>query len=244
MIYCKDLILEYKNKKVLQLDELSINEHGIYILLGANGSGKSTFIKSLIMDGSVKRSGIINVNNKTLSKEVIFNDIAFMPQFLNVNFPFRAIEVVMMGHKEYGIFSDEKKIRTKSLEVMESLNILHLQNRNVENLSGGERALVFLAKTLCKNTNIILLDEPDSSLDFQNKVKLFHYLEANKKNKIIILSSHDIVSITKTDYIIKFSKNSNYKPIHKKDINKNELKDIFPDVNYDEILKDIYSIIN
>ncbi|MBW5409276.1 ABC transporter ATP-binding protein, partial [Brachyspira hampsonii] len=60
----------------------------------------------------------------------------------------------------------------------------------------------------------------------------------------IILSSHDIVSITKTDYIIKFSKYSNYKPIHKKDINKNELKDIFPDVNYDEILKDISSIIN
>ena len=63
-------------------------------------------------------------------------------------------------------------------------------------------------------------------------------------SKIIILSSHDIVSITKTDYIIKFSKNSNYNPIHKKDINKNELKDIFPDVNYDEILKDISSIIN
>ena len=127
---------------------------------------------------------------------------------------------------------------------MESLNILHLQNRNVENLSGGERALVFLAKTLCKNTNKILLDEPDSSLDFQNKVKLFHYLEDYKSNKIIILSSHDIVSITKTDYIIKFSKSSNYKPIHKKDINKNELKDIFPDVNYDEILKDIFSVIS
>lgn len=244
MIYCKDLILEYKNKKVLQLDELNITENGIYILLGANGSGKSTLIKSLIMDRSVKRSGIININNKTLSKEVIFNEIAFMPQFLNVNFPFRAVEVVMMGHREYSIFSDEKKIKKYALEIMDSLNILHLADRNVENLSGGERALVFLAKTLCKNTNIILLDEPDSSLDFQNKVKLFKYLENNKHDKIIILSSHDIVSITKSDYIIKFSKYSDYKAIAKKDINKNTLKDIFPEVDYDEILKGISAVIN
>ena len=117
---------------------------------------------------------------------------------------------------------------------MEELDILDFKDRSIQTLSGGEKAKVFLAKTLCKRTNILLLDEPDSALDFSNKMGFYSLLNKIKKDKIILMTSHDILSISFTDFIIPFYDDSNYKTIESSKMDIKKIKMIYPklDVNF------------
>ncbi len=245
MIEINDLNIYYDKKQIIKDMSTNILNNGIYTLIGANGSGKTTFMKSLVLEKQIKINGDIYINSEILSQKIISKNISFMPQFLDTAFPYTALEIVMMGHKNYiHSFIKQSDIKEYALHIMEKLNILDFRNRNIQTLSGGEKSKVFLAKTLCKNTNIILLDEPDCSLDFANKINFYSLLNEIKKDKIIIMSSHDILSISFTDFIIPFYKDSNYNIILKNEINKNILKNIYPSLNTDFFNKNLHNILN
>ena len=233
VLYCKNLSLNYGKHNIISQLSLEFNSTGLYTLLGSNGSGKSTFLKALLLDPNIKTSGEIHINSQVISHKTISQHIAFMPQFLQVPFAYSVLEIVMMGHKEYTYFlSDKQKITQKAKECLQELDILGLQDKNIQELSGGQRALVFIAKALCKDTPIILLDEPDSALDFSNRLLLFSYLEKIKSQKMVIISSHDPHSILKySDYIIPIYQNSDYSPVVASNITVDLLKKIYPYLN-------------
>ncbi len=245
MIETNNLNIFYGKKQIIKDMSIKISKNGIYTLIGANGSGKTTFMKSLILDTSLKINGEIFINSQKITKNNIAKNIAFMPQFLDSTFPYSVLEVIMMGHKEY-IYSliEKKSIKNDALSTMEELDILSFKDRSIQTLSGGEKAKVFLAKTLCKKTNILLLDEPDSALDFSNKISFYSLLNKIKKEKIILMTSHDILSISLTDYIIPFYDNSNYKTIETDKINRENIKKIYPTLDVKFLNENLNNVLN
>ena len=174
---------------------LKLNKGDILWLQGHNGIGKTTLINSLnglhqINNGTIKLKG---KNIKNLSFKQISQTIGYIPQGHIPSFPFTVEDVVLMGRTPYLNLSQTPK--EKDIEIankaIKDMGIEHLKDKPYTNLSGGERQLVFLARILAQEPDILILDEPTSHLDFGNQIKLLEILEnLAKKGLGIIMSSH------------------------------------------------------
>jgi len=139
----------YQNRTVLNFPGLETENGKIYAVIGANGSGKSTFAKIL--------AGIIPADEKTrLPKEL---SVGYMPQ---KNYPFRmsTLKNILLGGK------DERRAE----ELMEKLKISHLRDKKAHRLSGGETARMALVRLMMKSYDIIILDEPTSAMDMESSL--------------------------------------------------------------------------
>lgn len=158
-------------------------------IIGPNGSGKSTLIKTLF-DIAKKSSGDIFLNGKNINKMTkreVSNLVGYVSQEMNCVFDFSVKEVVSMGlyGKKYN--EPEHQIVERALE---DLNILHLKDRSILNLSGGERKLMFLARAVAQNVDAIILDEPTNHLDIKHQLFILNYLKKTGKTIIVVL--HDL----------------------------------------------------
>ena len=190
--------LGYKmnGNKILNGINLEIKKNKLVGLIGPNGSGKSTLLKCINRINIAEGSIIINKKNLDAYTDIeLARTIAFLNQNTNVTFPFHCEEVVMMGRYPY-----QQNRRTNKLEdlkiVEESIKFTHtekLSKKLITQISGGEKQRVMMAKVLAQNANILLLDEPTSSLDIKHEEEIFK-LSKNlvKKGSTIILAVHDI----------------------------------------------------
>ena len=192
LIKTVNLSCGYNNSIVLNNINLDIYTEDKIILTGENGSGKTTFLKTII--GIIKpvKGQIIKKNNINISY--------FKQNYPNPNFPISAKEIVSMGIYSKNSYS-KKKAEKLIDEALEKTNTLHLKNQPFYSLSGGEKQRISLARCLCQNADILILDEPSSFLDrnsklnFMNLIKNLSIDKTNKKNAII-LASHDIELIS------------------------------------------------
>ncbi len=192
LIKTVNLSCGYNNSIVLNNINLDIYTEDKIILRGENGSGKTTFLKTII--GIIKpvKGQIIKKNNINISY--------FKQNYPNPNFPISAKEIVSMGIYSKNSYS-KKKAEKLIDEALEKTNTLHLKNQPFYSLSGGEKQRISLARCLCQNADILILDEPSSFLDrnsklnFMNLIKNLSIDKTNKKNAII-LASHDIELIS------------------------------------------------
>jgi ABC-type cobalamin/Fe3+-siderophores transport system ATPase subunit len=173
---------------------------GLHYIVGLNGSGKSTFLKCL--NQSIDFEGDIlidNVSVRQISTKELAKKIAFVPQHLALNFPISVAEFVLSGRFPYlswlgNYTKEDNKLVMSNLE---RLNILHLQNRKTQTLSGGELQKVYIARALTQSTPLILLDEPAQSLDPLNKAFLYDLLwELVAEGKHILCTTHDLEAIS------------------------------------------------
>lgn len=186
------------NKKILKNISLELEKGDFVSIIGPNGSGKTTFLKNCLSlyhipsnTIFIKGKDITKYNNSELSKI-----IAYIPQDTNITYNLSVEDIVLMGRIPYLNFfenysSNDYKIAKKS---MTDMNIYHLKDLNIMNLSGGERQKVFIAKALCQQAELILLDEPISELDISNQINTMKLLSSlNKTHNITILCVlHDI----------------------------------------------------
>jgi iron complex transport system ATP-binding protein len=177
---------------ILQLEELSIQSGEKVAILGENGSGKSTLLQLLC--GVLHGKGKIYYGERTLQK-IPFAERAqifsLLPQFSEVIFPFSVEEVVLFGrfpHAQDNSFSEEDQ--QISEQQLEKLDLLHLRQRQFNQLSGGEKRRVMLARVLCQQAPIIYLDEPNASLDIRHTLEIFELLSA--RDETVISPVHDI----------------------------------------------------
>lgn len=179
----KNLNFSYKDKKVLKNISFSIDKGDTLSILGANGSGKSTLLKAML--GFLKFQGEIKLfgkNIKEYSKNSLAKQIAYIPQTHTPSYDYTVFDIALMGAlnrtKLFSNFSTKDKDLT--LASLDKMGILHLKNMPYTKISGGERQLCYIARTLVQGAKIIFMDEPTNGLDFGNQIKL---LEMIKKLK-------------------------------------------------------------
>lgn len=190
---CKDVTLGYENKVVAKNLNFKIDQGDYLCVVGENGTGKSTLIKTLL--------GLI----KPLNGEVIANvqgknhkGVGYLPQQTQEqkDFPASVWEVVLSGvlNNDHRCPFYNKKDKAEAEKNMEKLNILDLKKRCYRELSGGQQQRVLLARALCATDSVLILDEPVTGLDPAASMEFYETIkDLNKKENVtIIMVSHDI----------------------------------------------------
>ncbi len=201
-IELKNVTVSYGNKIALADTSISIPYHTFTGVIGMNGAGKSTLFK-VIMGLITPESGSVTIcgdNTKTAQKH---GHVAYVPQteLVDWNFPVSVYEVVMMGRIGLqNIFKTPKDIDhdfvTKALE---QVRMLDFKDRQIGELSGGQKKRVFVARALAQGADILLLDEPFAGLDATSERSLIDLLVTLKENgKTVILATHDLLSLPDT----------------------------------------------
>jgi len=194
----RNIYFSYDNRDVIRNVSFNIEEGEFLSIIGPNGSGKSTLLKTL-NNVYIPKSGEIQVKGKPVDsykKKDLAKLIALVPQDTNIDFEFKVQEIVAMGRHPYkGRFQREDKddmdIVYKSMELT---NTFDIKDRLINEISGGERQRVFIAKALAQDPEIILLDEPTSHLDINHQMDILSLLRRlNEEKKItVVLVIHDI----------------------------------------------------
>ncbi len=191
----KNISFSYDGDEIFSDISFSIDKGDVLCILGPNGTGKTTLIKCLNGLHDID-SGEILINGQSIKKlsfREISTHIGYIPQSHVPSFPFKVLDVVVMGRAPYLNLTDSPKKEDMeiALNSLKTLGIDHLKDKEYTNLSGGERQLVFLARVLCQKPDILILDEPTSHLDFGNQIKLLEIIDNLAKSGLsIIMSSH------------------------------------------------------
>jgi len=198
MIEAHSISFRYHEAWVLQEVSFRVEKGEFVGVIGPNGSGKTTLLKLLHRLLTPQRGEILFelVPMKKMDRRDIAKRIAVVAQETQLLFPFSVIETVLMGRSPYLgrlLFESEKDLEI-ARKAMEWTKILPFSERPVEELSGGERKRVFIARALAQEPDVILLDEPTANLDIQHQIEFLDLiLTLNRERGLtIVMASHDM----------------------------------------------------
>lgn len=189
---CKDLTLGYDGRAVAENLNFEAEKGDYLCIIGENGTGKSTLIKTLLglnkpLSGEIKREASFSPRR-----------IGYMPQKtpMQKDFPASVREVVLsgcLGGKGFWSFYT-KADRKKAAEVMERLDISGLADRCIRELSGGQQQRVFLARAMCAAKDVLLVDEPCAGLDAGGSAELYALLDELHRadGMTVLMVTHDL----------------------------------------------------
>ncbi len=196
IIEIKNLSFAYEKEFVLEDINIEIEKNDFLAIIGPNGGGKSTLLK-LILGLLKPTKGYIKIEGKEPKKRL--SKIGYVPQNTNINidFPIKVIEVVLIGHIEekkrrWWQFGYSKSEISCAMGALKEVNMEKFANKKIGSLSGGERQRVMIARALCANPSILILDEPTANIDVSGQRQIYDLLKKLNKNMTIIVVSHDI----------------------------------------------------
>ncbi|KXX67191.1 ABC transporter ATP-binding protein [Flammeovirga sp. SJP92] len=199
----RNLITGYQDKGVApkvvgKYGELHLRRGEFNVLIGVNGVGKSTLLKTLSGE-IIPLEGEVTINGQVL------NELSNTQRSLLISFVFSntsivgkltVFETVLMGRYPYVNWWGKLKEEDHriALDALKDVGADHLKERYINTLSDGERQKVMIARAIAQNTDVIFLDEPSAHLDLINRIEIFQLLKsiARKKQKAILLSTHEI----------------------------------------------------
>ena len=188
LINIKNLFFKYQKTEVLENVNLTIKDDDFLAIIGPNGGGKSTLLKLIL--------GLLPLQSGTIEKNIENNQVGYVPQNtnLNIDFPITALEVVLMGHisSKKRLFGYSKDEISCAIESLNQVGMKDFANKKIGDLSGGQRQRVFIARALCSNPKIMLLDEPTASIDVQGQQEIYELLRELNKSICIVVVSHDL----------------------------------------------------
>ncbi|MEH2287862.1 metal ABC transporter ATP-binding protein [Nostoc sp.] len=196
----ENLTVAYHGKVALHGAFLQIPAGSISGLVGMNGSGKSTLFKAIMgfLKPVIGRVLINGLPIKSVQKKSL---VAYVPQSEEVdwNFPVNVHDVVMMGR--YGYMNilriPSAKDRSVVRESLERVQMWSMRDRQIGELSGGQKKRAFLARALAQEATVLLLDEPFTGVDIKTeKAMIDLLLELREEGHTILISTHDLASIT------------------------------------------------
>jgi iron complex transport system ATP-binding protein len=183
---------------ILKDVNLSIEKGEFFGLVGPNGSGKTTLLR-LLDRIHEPVSGRILLNGRSLNeyrRNELARKIAFVSQEAGVQYPFSALEIVLMGRAPHmtGKVFENSHDRDIALHAMKLTDVAHRADHLITTLSDGERQRVFIARALAQQPEILLLDEPNAHLDIAHQLDIFRILKhLNKHEGLTVVSvSHDL----------------------------------------------------
>ena len=177
--YDKDLVFSGLN--------FNYNFKDFLVILGPNGAGKSTFLKLIL--GAVKpQKGKIIFDEGTKA-------IGYVPQLIAINksFPISVLEVVLMGRLDQkSFFGYSKNDKTYALNALEKVGMKDFANRKISELSGGQRQRVYIARALCADAKVLILDEPLANIDINGQLQIYELLKNLNSSGIgVIMVTHE-----------------------------------------------------
>jgi len=193
----ENISVGYGGTPVISHINLSVGAGRICALMGRNGSGKTTLLRCInrLLPFSEGRVTILGQDIKKLGRDKIAKMISVVPQVSFSPFSFSCLDMVLMaGAARIKAWSaPSKKEKQKAMDAMGETGINHMAGRPFNTLSGGERQLVMLARGLFQDTPIMLLDEPNSHLDFANQHKIMALMQrlARKRKMTVLVTLHD-----------------------------------------------------
>ena len=190
------LNFSYNSVPILKNITFEVN-HGEFLgIVGPNGSGKTTLLRNI--DGILKPNEgsilIDNLNQKELSRKEIARLIGYVSQREANIFPTTVFETVLMGRKPHITWTETKEDKKIVAQTLERLNLGDFALRDMNQLSGGERQKVYIARALVQQPKILLLDEPTANLDLRHQIEVLDLLlnTKNEKGVTVIIAIHDL----------------------------------------------------
>lgn len=196
MLEVKGVSCGYDSKVLVKDVSFTLAPGELLCLLGPNGVGKTTLFRTML--GSLKPlSGKMLLHGKDitrLDRRHFARLVGYVPQAHVPPFPFRVIDVVTMGRTAHFCLFASPSTTDVAIaeESLKTLNISHLRNNVYTEISGGERQLVLVARALAQQSEILILDEPTSNLDFGNQVVVLEHIRtaARMRRVSVILTTH------------------------------------------------------
>ncbi len=192
----RDLRFSYKDHKVLDGLNLKVSDGEMVALLGKNGAGKTTLMRLIpaflkCSEGSITIDGV-QVRDIGIRQRAAY--MAYIPQISRIAFPYPVRTSILMGaSSRLSMFQSPGKADEQKVEgIIDLLNLRHIADRNMENISGGERQLVLIARALMQDARLLILDEPTSFLDYSNQLMVLERIgDLVRKGYSCIYSTHN-----------------------------------------------------
>jgi len=188
----RNVSFRYGTTPILSDVNLSVHSGEFSSLVGPNGGGKTTLLK--IMLGLLKpQQGHVELFGKTPEKAR--KRVGYMPQHLHsdIQFPVSVGDVVLMGRLQgWRIGRANHRDRELARQSLEEVSLDGMAHRPFADLSGGQRQRVLIARALCVEPDLLILDEPTSNIDLRAEEQLFDILHRLNQRMTILIVSHDI----------------------------------------------------
>ncbi|MFN8411067.1 MAG: heme ABC transporter ATP-binding protein [Anaerolineales bacterium] len=198
MLKIDNLSVYYGDRQILHGIQLDVNSGEVVALIGPNGAGKSTLIRAV--SGVIPiHAGNIFVNQKNvtmLSTMERARHISVVPQAVSMPPAFTVWETVLLGRTPYLNFLGQTSAKDEAFarQALQQADVLHLIDKRMDEISGGEQQRVLLARTLAQDTPILLMDEPTTHLDLSHQIDLLKLVtkQAREKQLTVLIALHDL----------------------------------------------------
>ena len=167
----------------------------ILCLVGPNGCGKTTLFR-LILGALKATSGKVLIDGKDtsqLSQKELAKLVAYIPQYHTPIYEYTVLEIVLMGRASHFSAFDQPSAadREAAFSALEKINATHLANEKYTDLSGGQRQLILIARAICQEAKIFVMDEPAANLDYANHQLLMDVIvDLAQKGYLVVMSTH------------------------------------------------------
>lgn len=184
-----------KTDYILRDINFSLGDGDVLAILGPNGVGKTTLIKCLtgLLPWTKGETFIDGKNISAMKEREVWSKISYIPQKRNFSFSYTGLEMVLFGStSSLNIFErpSQKEIE-RAREVMKMIEIDHLADKVANEMSGGELQMLLIARSLVKEPKIIILDEPESGLDYKNQIIILDLIKKlSASGVIIVMNTH------------------------------------------------------
>ena len=196
--------VSYGGQPVLRSVSFDVPRGKLLGIVGPNGAGKSTLLKAML--GLIDLSGgSIHVYGRPVDQSR--DKIAYVPQTEAVDwdFPVTVLDVVLMGrYGRMGLFGRPRAAdRRAALDALRQVAMEEYLHRHIRQLSGGQQKRVFLARALCQEADILLLDEPFAGVDAATEQAIFQIMDRlTAEGKTLIVVNHDLSVLNRFDLIL------------------------------------------
>ncbi|HGG65506.1 MAG TPA: ABC transporter ATP-binding protein [Rhodobacteraceae bacterium] len=192
MFEIKEISVAYDGRTILDRIGMGLEQGTFTALVGPNGTGKSTLLKSIA--GLIPAKGQAALAGRVLNQNEKLKTVAYMPQDTGAQSSLTVLEVVLLGRLQSLGMRIGDDIREQAIAALGRFHLEALQDRPIGAISGGQRQLVFLAQSLFRAPKVLLLDEPTAALDLRHQLIVLDRIRATcaDSGMIAMAAMHDL----------------------------------------------------
>ena len=192
----KNASFSYKQKEILKNISFQLDSSEVLAILGPNGIGKTSLLKCLmgLLDWKSGASYLDGRDIKTIPSKEFWSNVSYVPQAKSLTFDLNALDMVVLGmvSKKSSFAMPQKEDFERARECLARIGVEHLADKSCASMSGGEFQMVLIARALINNPTVLILDEPETGLDFKNQLSVLTTINklAVEDGMSVILNTH------------------------------------------------------